>query len=277
MKPNFLRRTTLNNLQSKKLSVISLFSGCGGMDLGFRMAGLEIRVMIELDKACCDTLRANFTRAGWRARGVHGGKGLPPWIQKREPCILQRDICKTGTEEILAAADLKVGEPGVVAGGFPCQGFSTSGKRIVKDPRNSLYLQCVRVVKEALPRFFVFENVPGLISMAKGRIIDQICKDFAACGYDVIWQLLNAADYGVPQIRRRIFFVGMRRDIAVMPARGRLRLHLGCAPGRYRHPESFEKKYKFHSNWPQEGLTSSRAMGPRTVSAEAGMVEIKDS
>lgn len=233
--PNFLRHTSLDALQAQKLTVISLFSGCGGMDLGVRMAGFEIRVMVEWDAACCATLAANFTRAGWRRCG---GRGKMPLAQKREPVILHRDICKTSTQEILMAAGLEVGEAGLVTGGFPCQGFSTSGKRIVKDPRNNLYLQCVRVVREALPKSFIFENVPGLMSMAHGRIIDNICRDLADCGYDVIWQLLNAADYGVPQNRERVFFVGTRRDIAVMPARGNIRLHLGCAPGRYKHPGS---------------------------------------
>jgi DNA (cytosine-5)-methyltransferase 1 len=250
--PNFLRRVDLDSLQRNKLSVISLFSGAGGMDCGMRMAGLEIRVMIDSDHACCQTLRINFTRAGWRAGGFH--EAQPRYLlQKREPVILERDICQTTTQEILAAADLQVGEAGVVTGGFPCQGFSTSGKRVVEDPRNSLYLQCVRVVKEALPRFFVFENVRGLVSMAKGRIIDRICRDLADCGYDVRWQLLDAADYGVPQHRVRVFFIGERRDIAVLPASGRMRLHIGCAPGRYKHPEFFEKRYRIASTWSLDG------------------------
>jgi DNA (cytosine-5)-methyltransferase 1 len=240
MKQTFLRRVSLEEYQTNKLTAISLFSGCGGMDLGMMQAGFEVRVMIDNESTCCETLATNFLGPRWNKWGKN---------QKRKPVILCRDICKTSTRELLAAADLKVGEAGLVTGGFPCQGFSVGGKRRLDDQRNTLYLQCVRVVREALPRYFIFENVPGLASMARGRIIDQICQDLAGCGYDVVWQMLNAVDYGVPQRRVRIFFVGTRRDVMVMPARGRPRLHLGCAPGRYKHPEDFERKYGLRSYW----------------------------
>lgn len=247
--PNFLRKINdATELRAKYNTAISLFSGCGGMDLGMRQAGFEIRVMIDNSPECCQTLWVNFTRAGWKSTGTRRGR-IPKWMQDREPVILQRDICELSTAEILHHADLKVGECGVVTGGFPCQGFSTSGKRVVDDPRNSLYKQCVRVVAEALPKAFIFENVPGLVSMAKGRIINRICAELAEVGYDVMWDVLNAADYGVPQERRRVFFIGHRVDVMVMPARGkRLRLHIGV-PGRYKHPKFFERQYGIPSTW----------------------------
>jgi DNA (cytosine-5)-methyltransferase 1 len=232
---NFLRTANMESLEETKFTAISLFSGCGGMDLGMMQAGFEVRVMIDNEKACCDTLALNFTNLGKRK----------PWgrNQKREPVILHRDICKTTTAELLEAADLKVGECGVVTGGFPCQGFSTSGKREIKDPRNNLYLQCVRVVREALPRFFIFENVKGLISMGHGAVINRICQDLAATGYEVVWQLLDAADYGVPQHRERVFFIGRRIDMLALPIGAkRPHLHMGVA-GRYKHPEFFEKRH----------------------------------
>src|SRR5690606_1701428 len=102
-----------------------------------------------------------------------------------------RDITTLPTAEILKAASLRIGECGVVTGGFPCQGFSLANmNRRLDDPRNRLYLECVRVVREALPRTFVFENVPGLASMDAGRVVKRICQDFADVGYDVQWDVL---------------------------------------------------------------------------------------
>ena len=161
-----------------------------------------------------------------------------------------QDIRKVSTRYILDAAELEVGECGLVTGGFPCQGFSMAGKRIVTDKRNYLYKECVRVVREALPFSFIFENVPGLVSMCKGRIIDKICRQLAACGYSVFWQTLNAADYGVPQDRIRVFFIGRRNDAAGIDYKtGKMRLHLGVSGGVC-HPLWFEKRYKIHGTLP---------------------------
>jgi DNA (cytosine-5)-methyltransferase 1 len=235
---NFLRTVGFKDLKKNKLTVISLFSGCGGMDLGCMQAGLEVRVMIDNEKTCCETLYENFVkRSLYRKRAP-------------VPAILHRDICQTPTSMILDAAKLQVGEAGVVTAGFPCTGFSLAGKRRIDDPRNKLYLECVRVIREALPRFFILENVPGLISMDKGRIIDRICRDLACCGYDVHWQKLNAADYGVPQNRIRVFFIGQRVDMLYWNGKDNPQLHMGCG-GRYKHPEFFEKKYKIESYWPE--------------------------
>lgn len=243
-KARFLRRVPLASLRRNRLTVISLFSGCGGMDLGMRQAGFDIRVMVEWDKMACETLRRNWTRDGWR-RCEPRGRRWPSWMQKREPAILEADITKLSTEQILEAADLKVGEAGVVIGGFPCQGFSTANmnrKRDAKtDPRNRLYHECVRVVREALPKYFVFENVPGLITILNGEVIDRICRDLAGVGYFVRWEKLNAADYGVPQNRIRVFFMGERQDLAWTDGK-RIRLHLAVAGG-YQHPAFFLAKY----------------------------------
>lgn len=208
------------------------------MDLGVRQAGWEIRVMVEMDRCACETLRCNWTREG--IRKCHNGR-KPSWFQKREPVILERDITTLPSSEILKAAGLMVGEPGLVMGGFPCQGFSTSNSnRSESDPRNRLYLECVRVVRETLPRYFVFENVPGLVSMGKGRVIDTICHDLAGVGYSVHWDILNAADFGVPQRRRRVFFIGQRQDLLWSDGK-KMSFHMACG-GEVHHPESFLKK-----------------------------------
>lgn len=232
----FLRRVPLRRRRGAP-KLISIFSGCGGAALGMRQAGFEVRVFVEFDRACCQTLALNWIKP---RRGEGGRRS---WHQRRDPAILQADITKLTTAEILRAAALEVGEADCLEGGFPCQGFSTAGRRIIGDPRNRLYRECVRVIAEALPKTFFLENVPGLVSMASGAIMRQICADFAGVGYDLSWDILNAADYGVPQRRRRVIFLGRRVDGLVFPARGRPRVYLGCAAGAVQHPKWFEEKY----------------------------------
>lgn len=231
---------TINpDIQEGPPTVISLFSGCGGFDVGSGWAGFETRVMVEWDKSCCETLRANFTRAGWSKHR----KDRPNWlINDNEPAILEADITKTTTREILDAGRLQVGEATLLTGGFPCQGFSHAGKRLLDDPRNRLYRECVRVIREALPKTFCLENVPGLATMGKGRVIHQICHDLADSGYEVNWDILNAADYGVPQNRRRILFIGKRIDILSFVGE-RPRLVIAAVKGGIHWPEFFKKKY----------------------------------
>lgn len=253
-KNSFLRTVEISKFLEKpvKPAGISLFTGIGGFDIGFQKAGLETRVMVEWNKDCCRTLRANWH---WSELRKRQGKYFPLWKNKeemkkeidwymdREPVILEKDICKVTTKEILEAGGFQVGEPFFITGGPPCQGFSMAGKRVIDDPRNKLYREFVRVVREALPKCFVFENVPGLVSMKNGEIILQILEDFANCGYQIAWDLLNAADYGVPQHRVRVFIIGKRNDIAFMPAEGNLQYHIGAFPGPIRHPEKFRKKH----------------------------------
>lgn len=268
-KGNFLRTVDLKN--NHKLTAISLFTGAGGAALGVCRAGFEVRVMLEWDNSACQTLKANWVDRpkNWRKilekkkkiyydklsklkgkdRDIFEDQEIYPfWWQERPPKIMQVDITKTKTSKILKKANLEVGEADILEGGFPCQGFSTAGKRMINDPRNSLYKECVRVIREALPRSFLLENVSGLVSMGKGTIIDQICKDLADVGYDVVWERLNAADFGVPQHRVRVFFIGKRIDIMRFQEKGNPALHIGCAPGSYTHPSWFERKYKIYSH-----------------------------
>lgn len=279
---NYLGSFDLDELKylkpnAKPYTVISLFSGAGGFDIGTSQAGFQTRVMVEWEKAACDTLRANFTMEGhqkvidryladaykekkqdkkyiarlkrWRERGPTKVKDSKlGWYHKPEPAILCEDITKLSTARILEAARLRIGECTLLTGGFPCQGFSMANSVRDKDnykydKRNFLYLECVRVIREALPKTFCLENVPGLISMEKGAVVKMICKDLAAVGYNITWYKLNAADYGVPQNRIRVFFFGHRNDLAVFKNKNRQQLYLGGVPGTVTHPDWFIEKY----------------------------------
>jgi DNA (cytosine-5)-methyltransferase 1 len=165
------------------MKVISLFSGAGGLDLGFKEAGHEIVWANDIFEDAVKTYRHNI--------GTH---------------IICGDIASVDAKN-LPDAD-------IVIGGFPCQGFSVANvKRHVSDERNVLYKQLIRVIKEKKPKFFVAENVKGILSLDHGKVIEMILNDFVSLGYRVTKRVLNAADYGVPQKRERLIIVGVRNDI----------------------------------------------------------------
>jgi len=165
----------------KKLKVAGLFSGCGGLDLGFIQAGYEVVWANDFNPDAVATYKKNI--------GNH---------------IICGDISKIKSSEIPDNFD-------VLLGGFPCQGFSiANSKRNMGDSRNFLYLEMLRIIKDKQPKFFVAENVKGLLSMEKGRVINMIVNDFSKLGYRVDYKLLRASDYGVPQHRERVFIIGNR-------------------------------------------------------------------
>ena len=165
--------------KKSKPSVVGLFSGCGGLDLGFKQAGFDILWANDFDKDSVETYKNNI--------GDH---------------IVLGDITKISSKEIPSNFD-------VLLGGFPCQGFSVANtKRSMKDERNFLYLEMLRIIKDKKPKFFVAENVKGLLSMEKGAVIEMIVRDFEKIGYKVDYRLLTASDYGVPQHRQRVFIIG---------------------------------------------------------------------
>lgn len=165
------------------MKIVSLFSGCGGLDLGLIQAGHEIIWANDIFADAVSTYRKNI--------GSH---------------VDERDIRNIPSAEIPNCD--------VVVGGFPCQGFSVANRsRSVSDIRNQLYRQMVRVIKDKQPKFFIGENVKGLASLGKGEFLAQIIKDFEKIGYSVNWKVVNAADYGVPQSRMRLIILGTRKDI----------------------------------------------------------------
>lgn len=164
-----------------KYRVISLFSGAGGMDLGFINAGFEIVWANDFFKEAVESYKKNV-----------------------DDRIVYGDITKIDSSEMPDDIDL-------VIGGFPCQGFSVANtKRSMKDERNFLYKEMLRVIDDKKPKFFVAENVKGILSMKKGKVFDMIKKDFKKLGYNVDARLLNAAEYGVPQARERVVIIGNR-------------------------------------------------------------------
>lgn len=165
---------------------IDLFSGCGGMSLGFEMAGYRSLLAIDCWQDALTTYADNR-----------------PGVKTLCADIEQIDIQALQTE-------LGEARPDVIIGGPPCQGFSVAGKRMVDDKRNVLYKSFVRFVDAFSPKAFVMENVPNILSMGEGIVRDSILRDFQELGYKVTYQVLLAADYGVPQNRRRAFFVGIR-------------------------------------------------------------------
>lgn len=169
---------------NKKYNVISLFSGAGGMDLGFIKSGFNIVWANDFNADAVETYKKNI--------GNH---------------IVLGDITQIPTKEI-NKENLEID---IVIGGFPCQGFSIANKnRSMEDKRNFLYLELLRVIKETKPKFFIAENVKGILSIEGGAVSKMILKDFESLGYKVDYKLLNAADYGVPQARERVIIMGNR-------------------------------------------------------------------
>lgn len=172
-----------------KYTVVSLFSGAGGFDLGFKQAGFEIVFANDNFKQAVETYRRNI--------GNH---------------IVEKDILELKSSEI-------PDNPDVIIGGFPCQGFSVANrKRSMEDKRNFLYKEMLRIIKDKKPKMFVAENVKGILSMEKGKVIEMIKKDFEDLGYYVETKLFNTAEYGVPQQRERVIIIGNRlRNEVIYP------------------------------------------------------------
>ena len=165
------------------MKIASLFSGCGGLDLGFTKAGFEMVYANDFDKVCWETFEKN-----------HGVK------------IDGRSIVDVKSDEI----------PDVdgIIGGPPCQSWSLAGAmRGIKDERGQLFYQYIRILKDKKPKFFLAENVPGLISSAHISEFNKIIAEFEKLGYNVTYKLLDARDYGVPQERKRVIVVGLRKDL----------------------------------------------------------------
>ncbi|NLF41735.1 MAG: DNA cytosine methyltransferase [Bacteroidales bacterium] len=173
-------------MEKNSLNIVDLFCGCGGLSLGFLRAGFNIVLGVDIDKAAVRSFKENHPSS----------------------CVLCTDITTVQDQEILKIIGPK--KIDLIIGGPPCQGLSLSGPRKMNDPRNGLFYSYVRMTKLLNPKAFVLENVPGLLSLYKGQIKDAIFKEFQGLGYQISSQVLLAADFGVPQTRKRVFFVGTK-------------------------------------------------------------------
>jgi DNA (cytosine-5)-methyltransferase 1 len=188
-------------------TAISLFSGAGGLDLGVEAAGFEVRAAVELDLDAADTHEKNF--------------------QYLASPVIRRSILDVPTRELLRAAGLRGKErPDLLVGGPPCTPFSKSGfwlewKREGLDPDASLLQAYTRVLVEARPRAFLLENVYALTykNKASQPAFERLLREIDGAGYHCRWAVLNAADYGVPQLRPRLFVIGVpkRRRLPALP------------------------------------------------------------
>lgn len=172
--------------------VIDLFCGAGGLSKGFEEAGFKIEMAIDMWEDAIKTYNYNHINNVAKSMNIHD---------------LTNEYLESISNEITG-----------VIGGPPCQGYSTVGTRDVNDPRNHLYKEYYRVVKALKPKFFVIENVKGLLTLNKGSFKDDIIQHFSELGYNVEYKLLNASDYGVPQNRKRVFFVGIKEGVYEFPA-----------------------------------------------------------
>ena len=193
--------------------VIDLFSGAGGMSLGFRAAGCHILAGIDQDDAANATFLENFTRLQENA---------PPFVPPPD----EGDLLDFDLDGIPG-----VGNVDIVIGGPPCQGFSRIGRAKIdslrdeglreegfeEDPRNELYKIFLSAVRRWKPLAFVMENVPGMLSIGGQNVAEDIGGDLADSGYRVGYAVLNAVWYGVPQFRERLFFIGIRDDLGCSP------------------------------------------------------------
>jgi DNA (cytosine-5)-methyltransferase 1 len=184
-----LGRTMKNRTIKKKLTAFALFSGGGGLHLGLERAGFKIGVASDFSKPAAETHRLNRPN-------------IP---------FLLADVQKlTGKQLLRAAGGIR---PDLIAGGPPCQGFSTLGDKLSADPRNHLFAEFARIVEELQPRFILMENVKSLTTMYKGRFTNHILETFESLGYSMFWQVMDTAEYGVPQIRKRVIFFGTKLKV----------------------------------------------------------------
>lgn len=180
------------------MNSIDLFCGCGGMTLGFEWSGYNSIITSDIDENCGKTIKRNFPNTKFILGDISNVK-------------------KEDFDKLLNGREVDV-----ITGGPPCQGFSLANKnrnKVEDDPRNKLFYEYVKFIKWYNPKAFVMENVKGLLSMEKGKVIKLIKEEFenAGIGYNVDYKVLKASDYGVPQTRERVILIGFRKDLGLFP------------------------------------------------------------
>ena len=228
----------------RDLSAISLYTGVGGLDFGFEAAGFRTAVAVELDPVACRTLRLN----------------RPDWN------VIERDIHAVSSEEILDTAKLGVGEADILIGGPPCQPFSKSSYWVngdalrLEDPRADTLTAYLRVLHDTKPKTFLLENVYGLAYKRKDEGLKYLLEgiawinEHAGTNYHVDWRMLNAAHYGVPQLRERVFLIGSRDG-----GRFRFPLPTHCSPDKR---DLFDDQEPYRTAWDAIGDLTLASIEP---------------
>ena len=170
------------------LNTIDLFAGAGGITEGFRKAGYTCACANDFDEEARHTFTYNHPTV--------------PFVLK--------DVKEVTADALLLAANCLASEIDVITGGPPCQGFSLAGQRLSDDPRNMLFREYIRIAKDIKPKVIFFENVYGIMNMQGGKVLNAIVSEFEEIGYQCKYDLVNAADYGVPQARPRFVLIGVR-------------------------------------------------------------------
>lgn len=198
-------------MTNKRPKAVDLFAGVGGLSLGLEQAGFEIAAAVEIDPIHAAAHKFNFPKCE----------------------VLPRSVIGLAGREIRGAAGIEGEKVDLVAGGPPCQGFSLIGQRALDDPRNSLVKEFVRIVADLDASYFVFENVKGLTLGSHGRFLLEVISAFEELDYQVKmpWRVLNAAHFGVPQDRERLFLIGAKRGLAVPDYPEPLTRPAGSSPG----------------------------------------------
>lgn len=236
----------MSKKQTRRPIGIDLFAGAGGLSLGFEQAGFDVAAAVEIDPIHCATHEHNFPHT--------------------------TTICASVTtltgDDIRRRAGLGDTDIDVVFGGAPCQGFSLMGKRAMDDPRNQLVFHYVRIIEELRPKYFVFENVKGLTLGQHAKFLDELIAALGNVGYDVVlpYKVLNAADYGVPQDRRRLFLLGARRGLATpnYPHPLAIRVNVDDAIGDLPDADAFDELRDSDSvrlKWKTKSLYARRLRG----------------
>lgn len=244
-----------SNVTKRRPIGIDLFAGAGGLSLGFEQAGFDIAAAVEIDPIHCAVHEYNF-----------------PYSK----AICASVVNVTG-KDIRRRANLGNEEIDVVFGGAPCQGFSLIGKRALDDPRNQLVFHYVRIVKELKPKYCVFENVKGLTLGQHAEFLKELIEALDDAGYEVVlpYKVLNAADYGVPQDRRRLFLVGARRGLTVpeYPAPAKHRTTVWEAIGDLPDADLFDQlniSDEVSAEWETEASYARRLRGLENDPADYG-------
>ena len=187
-------------------TAIDFFSGAGGASLGLMQAGWDLRLATDVDPACGMTHQANLSGE-----------------------FLTADLRTVDLDKVMGAAEVSPGQLGLLFAGPPCQGFSIIGSRVVWDQRNNLFKEVLRLASGLRPRCVVIENVPGLVTLARGAYLHAILEGLNAAGYDAACAELLAAEYGAPQMRWRLIIIGWRKDLGIPAGYGFPRPTVGTA------------------------------------------------